>query len=82
MPHEKPNRTRLGIPNRDYVEATVILSRCPSCGSTRRTKYFRRDVIPAIGTDRNGHRYTQVVFRYCRCLACDTYRRDVFYESQ
>ena len=48
-------------------------SRCPACGSSRRTKYEnpdRRDYSQA------GLEYIAIIYRTCRCLDCGQARRD------
>ena len=67
----RPRRTRAGIANRHYLVCHLQASRCPSCGSTRRTRYFDR-IIVAMPTAEGSH----LVVRRCQCLACGTYRKD------
>jgi predicted Zn-ribbon and HTH transcriptional regulator len=53
------------------AEIFVEPSRCPTCGSSRRTKYenpFRRDYV--------GLAYIAIIYRTCRCLDCGQARRD------
>ena len=48
-------------------------SRCPACGSSRRTKYenpVRLDYSSA------GLEFVAIVYRTCRCLDCGQARRD------
>jgi hypothetical protein len=53
--------------------AEVAPSRCPACGSSRRTKYENSD-----RRDYGGHglEFVAIVYRTCRCLDCGQARRD------
>jgi hypothetical protein len=53
--------------------AEAVPSRCPRCGSSRRTKYenpYRRDYSGS------GLEYIAIFYRACRCLDCGQARRD------
>jgi hypothetical protein len=55
------------------ARAEVTPSRCPACGSSRRTKYEnseRRDYRGA------GLPFIALVYRTCKCLDCGQARRD------
>jgi hypothetical protein len=55
------------------ARAEVAPSRCPACGSSRRTKYEnpeRRDYSAA------GLEFIAMIYRTCRCLDCGQARRD------
>jgi len=83
MPETKPQaaktRSRRGVPNRKYADCTIETSRCPTCQSTARTKYYRKTVLQTTGMHL-GRPYTMVVLRYCTCTVCDLPRRDVSHE--
>ncbi len=74
--------TRLRKINRKYADGDIVLSRCPDCGSTDRTKYFRREEheLPS-GWEVNGIPCTHVVYRYTQCV-CGKYRRDRQFEHR
>ena len=53
--------------------AEVALSRCPACGSSRRTKYENPIRLDYSGA---GLEFVAIVYRTCRCLDCGQARRD------
>jgi hypothetical protein len=53
--------------------AEVAPSRCPVCGSSRRTKYENPERRDYSG---QGLEFVAIVYRTCRCLDCGQARRD------
>ncbi len=76
---KKPKRSRT---ERHYVDGDLGVSRCPSCGSTDRSKYFRKAsyALPA-NWFHDGRPATHVVYRFCRCK-CGQWRRDRSFENR
>lgn len=70
---------------RNYLDGDLVLSRC-TCGSTERTKYFRRETYELPSGSRrhpqSGLPVTHVVYRYTRCKACRQFRRDRQFENR
>jgi hypothetical protein len=60
---------------------TVEPSRCQSCGSTEREKYFCT-TTRAIAGSHDGQPYTHIVWRRTRCKACGQVRIDKSYEHR
>lgn len=56
--------------------ADVVPSRCPKCGSTRRTPYSGSPRVVAHGGVLEGVPYTHVIFRPTKCLDCGQARVD------
>ena len=67
----KPARSKA----RKYVTALTIVSRCPACHSTERSKYEKTSEVNAIGEE-NGLPYDTVIWRSCQYLNCGQWRRD------
>jgi hypothetical protein len=67
---------------RRYLDGDISLSRCSVCGSTERTKYFRKYTheLPAHWFQ-GGLPATHVVYRFTRCK-CGQYRRDRQFENR
>jgi len=55
-------------------------SRCPKCGSDRRSQYWSKMVQEVAGTLADGRSYARIVRRRCRCLDCRQVRIDREYE--
>lgn len=55
---------------------------CPTCGSTRRERYFHTVERAIAGVDRDGKPYTHVVWRRTRCTDCGQVRVDRSYENR
>jgi len=55
-------------------------SRCPKCGSDRRTQYWSKQIQEFAGILPDGRRYGRIVRRRCRCLDCGQVRIDRQYE--
>jgi hypothetical protein len=64
-----------GSPNVDQV-VTLEASRCPKCGSTRRSEYLDRTVQEYEGLTSDGRPYNRIVRRRTRCLDCEQLRID------
>ena len=64
-----------GSPNVQAV-VDVELSRCPTCGSTRRSEYLDRQVQQHSGVRSDGTHYNRIVRRRTRCLDCAQMRID------
>jgi hypothetical protein len=62
---------------------TVALSKCQSCGSTRRSDY-RGVTMQYVGALQaaDGTNYNTVVWRYCNCLDCRQTRCDRSFETR
>lgn len=73
-------RTRARVA-RKYIDGDLVPSRC-KCGSTLRTKYFKKQIhkLPANWIN-NGLPCTHVVYRYTRCK-CGLWRRDRSFENR
>ena len=71
MNRKRPGRPK-GSPN---ISAKVVVepSRCPACGSSRRTKYENPVRVDFSGS---GLECVAIVYRTCRCLDCGQARRD------
>ena len=54
----------------------VVLSRCPRCGSTRRTGYAGTVVQLVAGVMGNGIPFNRIVLRRTTCVDCGLPRRD------
>ncbi|WP_010586294.1 hypothetical protein [Schlesneria paludicola] len=70
-----------GAPNREYLQADAPPSKCPSCGSTERGPYVDKNEQAIVG-EHDGKPYTHVVWRGCRCLKCNQWRRDRSFENR
>lgn len=68
-------------PRAEYLGAVFVTSRCPRCDSTERAGYFGT-ITTAYEGEFNGRRYTHVVRRRTRCLACGQHRLDRSYENR
>ena len=55
------------------AQAIAEPSRCPICGSSRRTKYENPTRLDYSG---QGLEFVAIVYRTCRCLDCGQARRD------
>lgn len=55
---------------------TVAPSRCPCCGSTRRSEYLDRTAQEYRGVTSEGLDYNLIVRRRTQCLDCDQMRID------
>jgi hypothetical protein len=71
-----------GSHNRDYVQNIIVPSTCPTCGSTDWTEYEGRSELEFSGTDPRGRPYNLIVWRTCRCKACDQWRYDKSFEMK
>ncbi len=79
LPNQRKPRSRKGIPNRRYKQVLRSDSRCPSCHSSARTKFYRKRSYKSTG-QRDGIPFNSVVMRYCTCTACGTARCEVTHE--
>lgn len=55
-------------------------SRCPSCGSTRRSAYYGEPNVQEFAGERDGQPFNRIVRRRCQCLDCEQFRIDRSYE--
>jgi uncharacterized Zn finger protein len=55
------------------AQAEVEPSRCPSCGSSQRTKYENPERRDYSGC---GLEFVAIIYRTCRCMDCGQARRD------
>lgn len=62
-------------PARKYRVVDVVLSRCPECGSSRRSQYEKSETTEARGVV-DGQPFNAIVFRACQCLECGQWRKD------
>ena len=60
---------------------TVEPSRCPLCGSTRRSDYYGK-TEQAFRGEHHGQPFTHIVRRRTKCLNCGQLRVDRFYENR
>ncbi len=67
--------------HREYVHADGVISRCPTCASTKRTNYFARQEQQIAGI-RDGIPYTHVVWRRTSCEDCGQFRIDRTHENR
>lgn len=65
--------------NKETVQ--VVLSRCPHCGSTERTKYQNPRIQEYPGIDPQGRSYKRTVWRHTKCVQCGQARIDKAYEN-
>ena len=81
MSERKPGRPA-GTPSEmsPPVADLQARSRCPKCGSDRRTQYWSKLIQAFAGTLPGGRRYRRIVRRRCRCLDCGQVRIDREYE--
>jgi transposase len=80
----KPSKTgrRHGSHNFHRIESTVILSRCPKCGSTNRERYGSAPIVLKCHGGKEPHTGNPVshqILRRTKCLDCGQHRRDVAY---
>lgn len=61
--------------SREYATGEVVLSRCPTCNSTDRSKYEKATEHEIVGEE-DGKPYNFVIWRGCQCLNCGQWRRD------
>ena len=78
----RPRGRPRGTKNLQAVVITVQPSRCPRCGSTRRSEYWGKTVQEYAGIDPEGRPYTHIIRRRCRCLDCGQVRIDKTYENR
>ena len=62
------------------VVELVTPSRCPRCGSGKRSDYWSRHVQEFAGVLPDGRPYTRIVRQRCRCSNCGQIRVDKRYE--
>ena len=74
----KPRRPRR--PNVEPV-ADVEPSRCPACGSTKRTAYAGTRTVQAYQGSHNGKPYDRIIRRRTQCAACLQFRIDRSFEA-
>ena len=55
-------------------------SRCPECGSTKRTAYEGTPNVQDYSGESNGQPYNKIVRRRCQCFDCGQYRIDRTFE--
>lgn len=60
----------------------AVVTKCPTCGSTERERYFHTVERAIAGVDRDGKHYTHVVWRRTRCANCGQIRIDRSYENR
>ena len=72
---KKPGRPK-GSKNQRCPAVDVTPSRCPKCGSTRRSAYSGSPRIVTHAGVHEGKPFTHVVFRRTRCLDCGQCRVD------
>jgi len=72
MSRKRPGRPK-GSTNIAVSPVIIEPSRCPACGSSRRTKYENRERVyfPGSGLD-----CIAIDYRTCHCLDCGQARRD------
>jgi hypothetical protein len=72
-------------PKRKYVSGRPIIpvqpSRCPVCGSIKRTLYFRKTKHPLNASDPRIRYGTHIVWRFCDCRQCGEPRIDESIET-
>lgn len=73
---EKKTGRPKGSLNKEVRVQTVEPSRCPSCGSTDRDRYYRTTVQEHAGLGPDGRPYARIVRRWTRCQACGQHRVD------
>ena len=69
----------------EYVpEVAGMVTRCPRCGSTARSKYVAVRSLAMNGTAPDGQPYTHIVWRRTQCQneACGQHRTDRFLENR
>lgn len=82
MPEEQKKIGRPeGSPNREYLQADAPPSKCPACQSTERGPYVDKVDQPIVGVH-DGKPHTHVVWRGCKCLQCNQWRRDRSFENR
>lgn len=62
------------------VKTVVRPGRCP-CGSTQRTGY-QSIVTRELSGNIDGHAYTHIAWKRCRCKDCGQTRVDLFHENR
>lgn len=67
-------------PTHPRVDAPV--SRCPKCGSTRRTRLRQTQIQAHGGETPAGLPYTHIVRRWVECVACGQVRIDITRENR
>jgi len=75
----KAGRPR-GSKDGPVAQATVLPSRCPKCGSTKRQDYANKVVQEYSGLDPDGKPYTRIIRRRTKCLSCGQVRMDRTFE--
>ena len=68
--------------NKRLAGADIRRTRCPKCGSTRRSPYTQKRELDATGMDSDGRIYQSVKWRRTQCKKCDQWRddRELVYE--
>ncbi|HUX01272.1 MAG TPA: hypothetical protein VMY35_09885 [Phycisphaerae bacterium] len=72
-------------PNTEAPGTPVVSAeetRCPTCGSTKRGRYYRTTTQVFSGVLHGGRVYTHIVRRWCQCLNCGQHRIDRVHENR
>jgi hypothetical protein len=77
---KKPGRPK-GAKTAPTVHALAQPSRCPRCGSSKRSEYYNRREVAFSGVFQE-QPYNRVVYRRCKCTDCGQHRIDRTYELQ
>ena len=56
-------------------------TKCPSCGSTHRSRYVNVKTVHASGVTASGFAYRSITFRRCRCTTCGQVRQERHHNS-